>query len=402
MKIAGIIAEFNPFHDGHKYLIDEVRARTGADRILVLMSGDFVQRGLPAISEKRVRAKMALLNGVDVILNLPVRYATSSAEAFAYNAVKILDGLGCIDFLAFGSEEGSLERLENAADFFGNESEEYKENLNKALKEGESFAAARAKAAPEFADLINSPNNILGIEYIKAINKINSKMEPVTIERKTNVGFVGQEDTNKYSQGYYVRKKLMDATSMPGLNVDIPEEALKVLKEDLKIYGMTSEQDLSLLLADRLWIYLYPEVLSNFLDVSEDLAHTIVNKRNMFENFDDFADFIQTKNYTRTRINRALLHVVLGLRKGELDETCYFAQLLGFRREGEDLLKEIKKSAKIPFISKYSEGGEKLTGLGKKVFEEEIHASNLYETVRSQKVHGDFTNEGSKPIVIIG
>ena len=194
----------------------------------------------------------------------------------------------------------------------------------------------------------------------------------------------------------------MDATSMPGLNVDIPEEALKVLKDDLKIYGMTSEQDLSLLLADRLWTYLYPEVLSNFMDVSEDLARTIVNKRNMFENFDEFADFIQTKNYTRTRINRALLHVVLGLRKGEPDETCYFAHLLGFRKEGEDVLKKIKNNAKIPFISKYSEGEEKLTGLGKKVFDEEIHASNLYETVRSQKVHGDFTNEGSKPIVIIG
>ena len=188
MKTAGIIAEYNPFHTGHQYHIEQTRAITGADFIIVVMSGDFVQRGAPAFLSKLVRTKMALLGGADLVLELPASCSCQSAEYFAYHGVSLLHALGCVDFLSFGSECGDITQLRQAADFLTMESDAYKKYLRSLLQSGCSYPTARAKAAaalhPEnagFSTILDSPNNILGIEYLKALKRLKSAILPVCL-----------------------------------------------------------------------------------------------------------------------------------------------------------------------------------------------------------------------------
>ena len=186
MKTIGIIAEFNPFHNGHKYLIDKCRKDLHADRVVVVMSGDYVQRGAPAIIDKFTRAKCAVNLGADLVIELPIYYSLGSAEYFAKGAVSILSGLGCIDYLCFGSEFPDVNKLYEISDIISNEPPVYKDVLSTGLKDGLSFPAARAKALneqlkntskgydqAEYEDLLSSPNTILGIEYLRALNTLN-------------------------------------------------------------------------------------------------------------------------------------------------------------------------------------------------------------------------------------
>jgi len=185
MKTAAVIAECNPFHKGHEYLIRTARERTGADRIIVLLSGNYVQRGIPAVTERHVRAKMAVLGGADLVLAYPTRFATASAEAFAFHAVQILDRIRCADYLVFGSESGNLGELTEAAAFFSEENLQFQNDLQNNLKRGETFARARAEAAGEYGRAVESPNNILAVEYLKALRKTGSEMKPFTVKRFT-------------------------------------------------------------------------------------------------------------------------------------------------------------------------------------------------------------------------
>ena len=188
MKTVGIIAEYNPFHNGHKYQIEKAKELTGADYCIVVMSGNFVQRGTPAFMDKYLRAKAALTCGADLVIELPVHYAAASAEYFASGAVAILDRLGVIDYLCFGSECGNIEILSDIADVLISESDEFKNVLKQRLKEGVAYPKARndaiCAAAPhltEYLDVLNYPNNILGLEYIKALKKRKSNIAPCTI-----------------------------------------------------------------------------------------------------------------------------------------------------------------------------------------------------------------------------
>ena len=183
MKTALIVAEFNPYHNGHKYIAEKARELTHADYVIALMSGDYVQRGAPAIVNRYVRTEMALSSGIDMVIAFPTRYATCSAEEYAANALRIAASLGCIDFLFFGSECGDIDRLTEAARFLVLEPDDYKERLREYLKQGISFPKARALALPQFEDLLGSPNNILGIEYIKAILRGNYDIQPGTCSR---------------------------------------------------------------------------------------------------------------------------------------------------------------------------------------------------------------------------
>ena len=183
MKTVGIIAEFNPLHNGHKYLLDEAKRLSGADFCIVVMSGNFVQRGSPALLDKYTRTQMALLNGVDLVIELPVIYATASAEYFARGAVRLLDKLGVVDIITFGSECGNIELLKKAATELTEETPDFKKNLQDNLKKGLSFPKARSQAIGKQGDG-SEPNNILGIEYIKALNYWDSSITPTTIERK--------------------------------------------------------------------------------------------------------------------------------------------------------------------------------------------------------------------------
>ncbi len=398
LKTVAIIAEFNPFHNGHELIIRKARELTGADRVVILMSGDYVQRGAPAITARHVRAKMALLGGADAVLNYPTRFATSSAEGFAENAIRLLSDLNCIDTLMFGSECGDLERMQEAARALHQESDSFSAKLHEGLKNGLSFAKARAEALPEFADVLNGPNNILGVEYLKAILKTGSKIVPWTISRE---GAPHQDESviGKLSSAAAVRHALITGTSVPGLDGSIPPLSFNVLKEDIGFYGITTIQDYSLLLADRLWKENDPAVLARYQDVTEDLANTIINKRNLFRNYEEFADTIKSKSITMTHINRALLHIVLGILKRDPSEIALSTQVLGFKASSEDLISEMRKSSSIPVILRPSSESAALSPEARRLFDEETRVSNLYETVRSQKSGQPFVNTLSKEIV---
>lgn len=400
MTIAAIIAEFNPFHNGHKLLIDEVRRQTGADSIIALMSGDYVQRGVPAVTNRQVRAEMALLNGVDVVLSYPTRYATASAESFAAHAVRLISRLNCVDILAFGSECGDSERLASAAAVLAEESDDYRERLREGLRAGLSFPKARAEALPAYADILDGPNNILGIEYIKAIMREKASLRPFTIARQ---GSSHLDDTSVHalSSAAAVRRALASGHRIPGLEQALPANAFRILLDDIGRYGLTSENDFSLLLADRIWRLDSAHILKLFADVNHDLAQAILKKRVHFRDFADFADRLKNKSLTRTHINRALLHLVLDIRKETEESDNLYAHVLGFRKESEALLGVIKDNCSLPFVTGQAKARELLTGEAQKLFLEEVRVSNLYETVRARKAHEEMRSVLSEPIIVV-
>jgi predicted nucleotidyltransferase len=400
MKTAAVIAEFNPFHNGHRMVAENVRKETGADYVIALMSGDYVQCGLPAITDRQVRTEMALLGGYDAVISYPVRYATSSAESFGEHAVRILDSLGCVDVLAFGSESGSIPELTDAARLLLEESDDFRAKLKEGLASGLSFPRARSEALPEYAELLEGPNNILGIEYVKAILKTGSKIRPYTLQR-IGTDHLDTETLSSLSSASAVRHALAIGGRMPGIAQAIPPESFEVLRKDIGTYGVTSEQDYSLLLADRLWKIDDAVVLSQFADVSEDLANAIMKKRNSFRSFREFAEDLKTKSRTRSHINRALLHLVLGIRKEEEAPSSLYVHVLGFRKSSENFITEMTKSASVPVVLRSSEAAVLLPPASLKVFQEEIHVANLYETVRAQKSRQAFRNVLTKPLIVV-
>ena len=216
MKVAGIIAEYNPFHKGHQYHIEETRKQTGADYVIAVMSGDYVQRGEPAIADKYMRTRMALSGGVDLVIEMPVIYATASAEYFATAGIGILDRLGCVDYLSFGSEWADVEDYSSYATLFLEEPEEYRQILQEQLKRGKSFPEARAFTAgkllfdskPETAvEFLKEPNHILGLEYIKALRRRNSSIQPITVKRKGN-HYHEKILAEEYSSATSIRREL--------------------------------------------------------------------------------------------------------------------------------------------------------------------------------------------------
>lgn len=399
MKIAAIIAEFNPFHNGHALIAEKAR-EAGADRVIALMSGDYVQRGIPAVTNRRVRAHMALLGGFDAVLAYPTRFATSSAESFATHAVQLLHAIGCVDMLVFGSECGDIDRMRSCAEILVEEPPAFRESLLAGLKSGLSFPKARAAALPEYADILASPNNILAIEYLKAIRRHAPNLAAYTVRRE-GASYLNDAELTKLSSAAAVRRALARGTNFPGLEISVPPVCLSVLRDDIGIYGVTTENDYSLLLADRLWKVGEPYLLERFADVSPDLANTIYDKRSFLRSVDEFAEICGGKNYTRTRIYRAFLHIILDIRKDAALDNTSLTQVLGFREESADVISAIQKNTRIPVIMNPPSELARLSENEKRLFNEERAVSNLFEAVRAQRIGkaaGDMLRE---PIIKI-
>lgn len=412
MKTAGIIAEYNPFHKGHQYQIEHTRKNLGADYIIIAMSGDYVQRGTPALLPKHVRAELALKCGADLVLELPVSVSTASAEFFAKGSVQLLDSLHVVDFLCFGSESGSVSALKDLAALLAEEPEEYRVYLKELLAQGKNFPAARAEAtikyfqnAPgtppcsleELKELLLSPNNILGIEYCKALLRLKSPIFPCTLRRKG----AGYHDTGVFKtenpSASAIRRLFLSSGDSFFYGKDIvPEETALLLENALKSNAFVTEEDLSLLLRYRL---LEEENISSFLDVSKELCRRIKNNNNKYQSFSQFAALLKTKEITQTRIQRALLHILLHIQ--DTPSTVPFARVLGFRKESSPLLKEIKKRSSIPLITKASDTPSLLNKEGEKLLRETVFASNVYESILSSKTGKPFVHEFEKQLIIL-
>lgn len=422
MRTAGIIAEYNPFHNGHLYQITYTKEKLGADYVVVAMSGDYVQRGTPALLPKHVRAKTALRCGADLVLELPVSVSTASAEYFAQGGISLLDGLGVVDLLCFGSEKGEVSALKELADILADEPKTYQEILKTFLSQGESFPSARNKALLEYfkdphnfpdddfdgtllplfneiTNILSSPNNILGIEYCKALRRSGSKIKPVTIKRVGSGYHEAKISEKEHASATAIRQLFLDKTdNLDLIRTQIPEAAWQGMEEAFCRNAFVTEKDLNSILYYCL-LEKTPAQLCRYLDLSGSLSQRMANRLKDYRGFSEYASLLKTKEITQTRIQRSLLHLILGIT--EAPKTVPYAKVLGFRKDSAPLLKEIKKKGSIPLLTKAADAGNLLSGEDWKLFEECTFASNLYYGILSQKSGKKFVHEYEKPVVII-
>lgn len=359
MKVLGIISEYNPFHKGHMYHLEESRKATSADFVVSVMSGNFVQRGEPAMADKWLRAKVAIECGVDLVIELPFVYACNSAEYFAFGGVSILDGLGCVDYLSFGSESGDITELLEIARLLVEEPEDLKKALKMNLDAGDSYAKAWEKALSttymkDASRILRGPNNILALEYLKILLKTYSNIEPITIPRIGN-HHNSEEIGEEYSSATALRKKYYEQENLSGLEKYMPENSYRNfagIKEsvNIQIKDLFPVVTAEILKASR-------NELRNILSVSEGLENKIKNEIRNAESMDELIDKINSKRYAQTKIQRMLIHILTNLDKDSMqhimENRIVYARILALNDNGAKLLKIIKKErcAKIPIIT---------------------------------------------------
>ena len=336
MKIGAVIAEFNPFHTGHGYLIEKIR--TECDGVIAVMSGNFVQRGECAIYDKKERTRMALQNGVDLILELPCVYALSSAEGFSYGAVSTLNGTGIIDELWFGSECGDTEALKGIAQILNNETPNFKNSLDKYLREGQSYPTARINALKEIspeADILNSPNNILAVEYIRSIEKLSSSIVPCTVKR-VGGGYNDESTESEIISASAIRKLVKEKCDTSSYTTDT----------DCKPLFMS---DFDMLISARVKTASREELLS-IPDCNDEIASRIMSA-SKHNTFSQILDAVSCKSYTQSRIRRILCNLLIGNRFTSLPVPDYI-RVLGFNETGSVLLNKMKSTASLPVIAR--------------------------------------------------
>lgn len=442
-RVVGIIAEYNPFHCGHAFHLQEARRISGASFCVVAMSGDFVQRGAPAIFDKYTRARMALLAGADLVVELPPMFATASAEDFAACGVALLDRLGVVGSLCFGSEWGSLPLLWELARILAEEPEEVATRIKGHTAAGLSYPRARQLAVSSFLShspqtqsaaetILSSPNNILGIEYCKALIRRGSAMEPLTIPRAGKGYHDGtlSDTCHAYSSATALRRVLLQerrfhraegAPCFPSpvlspvpspvpppsctelLAGQIPPSCLATAEEAFPL----SPGDFSSLLSCRLLDLSRQGVpLDRFVDVSPELAARIGKQSLDFSPFEEKAAALKTRQYTYSRVSRSLIHILLHMtddafrRRKESDYVSY-ARVLGFRREAAPLLSAIKRASSLPLITGAARARRILQGESLEWFREDLVSSHLYRCVLEEKSGRTMKNEYTQPPIVL-
>lgn len=423
MKVAGIIAEYNPFHKGHAYHIERTRELTGADYIIAVISGDYVQRGTPALLDKYLRCEMALSQGADLVLELPVAYATASAESFAMGAVSLLDKLGVTDAVCFGSECGDLGKLSYLAGHLKEESPAFSEAIQNELKAGHPYPLARQRAievcrqvpgalssleemtCDEIQSLLNEPNNILALEYLKSLQRRNSSMQPVTIKRESS-GYHDMSTDAELVSATAIRR-LYQAGDLTGLAETVPSSVLEILEREYNKRFPIFTNDFSMCLYYRLLTEKERNTsLYYYQDVSRELGLRIYNELPSYKDYELFCQHVKTRQYTLTRINRSLLHILLNIRTKDyqfysMHDFIPYIRVLGFRKDSGALLSAIKKNCPVPFITKIADADKQLNTCGKKMLSQEIFASNLYRKIQENKFHTALPNEYTERIRIL-
>lgn len=409
MNVTGVIAEYNPFHNGHFYHLQQTRLKTDADFLIVLMSGDFVQRGEPAIIDKWSRTKMALLGGADLVLELPCFSASGSAEYFARGSVSLLKSSGVVSCLSFGSECGDLNALSCTAAFFAQEPEPYQMLLKQGLKRGMTFPEARQEAFSSYHEaegssnllslesLISSPNNLLGIEYLKALLRDNCSIVPHTVKRLGK----GYHDLDVSSSGFGsasgIRKALAIPLSPQSVRCQMPSDVFSVLESSWMQCAPIFINDFSALLHYRLLSFTDRTQICSHYDLSEDLADRILKIRSDFTSFSDFVALLKTRQITYTRASRCLLHLLLNMQQKTADsffkDSAAYLRILGFRKSAAPLLAMMKKQSSLPIITKLADAKKLLSPAAFSVLSQEIFCSDVYHTAAAQKYPGHKYNE---------
>lgn len=397
MKVMGLIVEYNPFHNGHLYHLEESKKICGADYTVCVMSGNFIQRGEPAVVNKWARANMALSSGADLIIELPFPYAMSSAEFFASGSVKILNDIGIVDFLCFGSEHGNIDELDFIARILIDEPHAYKSFLKQELDRGISYPAARDTAIKEYIkhsntarqvhaeSLLSSSNNILGIEYLKALKRFNSKIIPFTIKRVNNE-YGTKQITGNISSATSIRSFISTNSSQALKDVlqkVLPEASLNILLEEMaEGRGPVFAEDFYTIIASQLR-RMKPGQIKGYPYVSEGLENRIKASAGSSGTYDELVEGICTKRYTRTRIQRILMSILTGMTLEQADmfnryNGPQYARVLGFNKKGQQLLSLIKQKSVIPLVMKTADFVKSCNPLLKSMLELEAMSTDIY------------------------
>lgn len=392
MRTAAIIAEYNPFHTGHAYQIAELKRQMDITHVIVIMSGNFVQRGAPAIMDKYKRTRLALEGGADAVIELPVWAATASALDFAFGAVSILNGLNCVDYLCFGSEDGSLTSLTEASSLFLEEPPAFQSALKQALCAGKSFPKARKIAweavTGKTGDFLDAPNNILGISYLMALRQLGSRISPFTIKRKGS--FHSESLDVQFASASALRKELQTGRA-EGRFPDtvrqyLPQtESFSLLTQEF-CHGYPLDRDdfWPVLKTQLLWQLPH---LTDYADVPTELANRLEHLYFTASSYEELASNLKTASFTRSRIDRMLFHLLLQIPdelinrlKEHPDER--YARILGFRKDHSDILGKMTASSRIPILTK-ALPPDSLSELAMAAYQLDVSASNLYETIRN-------------------
>ncbi len=392
MNVIGIIAEYNPFHYGHRYHLQEARKKAKADGVLCVLSGNFLQRGEPALCDKWARAQMALSQGVDLVFELPALYATRSAYWFARGGIEILTKTGIVSHLAFGIESSTPSPLFAIAQLLAEEPESYRVRLKHALRKGLSFPQARAQALPpeltHQQQLLRSPNNILALTYLQVLREQNSSLIPLPITRK-GAGYLDtalKKETLPSATAirkYFTEHSTDFKAALSALKEYLPETTLKILEEQY----LAGKAPVS-------WSALAPPLLTllrrttqnelrQIIEVSEGLENRIFKIAQQVTSLEDFLLCLKTKRYPATRLQRFLIHLLLNYTKEEekcLSNGVPYLHLLGYTSRGQQLLQEIKKRSTLPLITKGAHIKKYLpnNAVLQSFWDFEIRATNLY------------------------
>ncbi len=393
-KILGIITEYNPFHNGHLYHLKESKKQTNCQYSICVMSGNFTQRGSTSIIDKWSKAKMAIQNGVDLVIELPTLYAISSAENFAYGAIKVLDSLNIVTDISFGTESNNINLLDNISHLLLTEPEEFKALLNEELGKGVSFPKAREiactkylqKNSPEnislYNNILSSPNNILGIEYLKALKKLNSKITPHIINRIES-DHNSIDIKNNIVSSSAIRNIISKNQNLEILKNLMPENSYNILIENFEsghivtdISGFEKEIIYSLR-------QMSTQDISKLADVKEGLEYKIKDAANSCNNLDTFFDIVKSKRFTHTRLQRILLYSLLNITKEDMllsKKITPYIHVLGLNSNGRNLLSQISKAnPELNIITSVKKFENTCTDINlKHILEKDILATNIY------------------------
>ncbi|AYF54771.1 nucleotidyltransferase [Clostridium novyi] len=360
MNITGIITEYNPLHKGHIYHIKESKRLTNCDGIVCIMSGNFVQRGIPSIIDKWSKTNLALQHGVDLVIELPTIYSLSSAEFFAFGSLSLLNSLGIINNLCFGSECGNINILKKIAKVLYKEPITFKNYLKTYLDSGLSYPLARSNALIKyFKDnyeikyILHNSNNILGIEYCKSILKCNSNIVPYTIQRQgSNYNNCNLE--NNFSSATSIRNHLKTSQNINILESILPSETFNMISKKFSNNSLVFENSIFPFIKYK--SFTNNNELENLPDVSEGLHNKIYKALEESSSYEDLISNIKSKRYTHTRISRILCQYFVGLESYDSHTLrnlpAPYAKILGFNNKGREILKEMKKSSSIPIYNK--------------------------------------------------
>lgn len=396
MKVLGIITEYNPFHNGHKYHIEKSIKKTNADYVICIMSGHFLQRGIPAILNKWKRAKMAIENNVDLVIELPTIYSLSSAEHFAKGAIQIFNQMNIVDCISFGSENGDISNFLKIGRVYSEEPDKYVKTLKKELKKGLSFPKARENSLRSFLkkeslDVLSKPNNILGIEYSKAIFNTKSNIKLETIKRIKN-DYNESNLTGKISSATSIRNQLKKE-SIESIKISLPKNCYKIINKNQK--NLIFRDDFEKLIFYKLRT-INKHKLKNISDVVEGLENRIIEKAINTNSLEKLILSIKTKRYTYTKIQRILFKTLLNIDKSFEKIKPKYIRVLGFNKKGRFLLRKLKDKSNLPLITNLKNFSPQ-DKMAKKMIQIDIDSTNIYSIfTNNKKVNLEYKN---RPII---